>query len=49
MHGAAVKLPEVFDLRQFIDESGREQNRQSPRSTSTTFTLRNSIVSYRRN
>jgi hypothetical protein len=25
MHGAAVKLPEVFDLRQFIDESGREQ------------------------
>jgi hypothetical protein len=25
MHGAAIKLPEVFDLRQFIDESGREQ------------------------
>ena len=25
MDGAAVKLPEVFDLRQFIDETGREQ------------------------
>ena len=25
MHRAAVKLLEVFDLRQFIDEAGREQ------------------------
>jgi hypothetical protein len=31
MHGAAVKLPEVFDLRQFIDESGREQ-KHAPRN-----------------
>ena len=32
MHGAAIKLPEVFDLRQFIDESGREQ-KHAPSNT----------------
>src|SRR6476660_4614843 len=31
MHGAAVKLPEVFDLRQFIDQSSREQ-KHAPRN-----------------
>src|SRR4029453_7254354 len=25
MHGAALKLPEVFNLRQLIDQSGREE------------------------
>jgi hypothetical protein len=31
MHGAAVKLPEVFDLRQFVDQSSREQ-KHAPRN-----------------
>jgi len=31
MHGAAVKLPEVFNLRQLIDEPGRKQ-KHAPRN-----------------